>query len=617
MSGKPLDDILAQIADQPRELWPALVRARIPDAGTAAQAIIWLEANGADDDSDDPPALADDRYRLGVLLDVGATASVWQAHDKRLGRDVAIKVFRTSRTPALRELLAEARAAAEVISDHVVRVLDVHAGEPSYIVMELVAEHEPRRGALAPGGSAAALRPTSVAEGMRWVRDVARGVHDAHLRNVFHRDLKPHNVLITPISRRAKVGDFGLAISGHGGRGPNMAGTPGYIAPEQARGIHGSLDPHDLDERSLLIAIDVWGLGAIAYDFVAGRSPWCGEPGPDAREAWEVAASGEEPLPLAGIPGRLRRVIAKAMHLDPRLRYASAAELADDLDAYLARRPTSLDRARPVRFGLWCRRNPQLSIAALLAIVLAGIAGVAYANVVEVREQRNTLADEAARTEAAYKELEIHTAEAKKRLAATEADLDAKSASLDLLEKTLAEASKDYKAIVTAKERALANADEATRQLAEELSAVRGERDVAQTSSGMYQGFWERARTDADQANKDKDVAVAERDAARKERDQVVSERDVALAKRLQLEKDRDVAVGERDRAEAARRRAELDVARLAAQLAALTGAGSGTGSASGSGGSGSGSASGSGGGGSGSGSSAAAPISASDQPRP
>ena len=78
---------------------------------------------------------------------------------------------------------------------------------------------------LAPGGSAAAIRPRSDDEAVRWVRDVARGVHDAHLRNVFHRALKPHNVLITPFSRRARIADFGLAVSD----GHDTSGASGTI----------------------------------------------------------------------------------------------------------------------------------------------------------------------------------------------------------------------------------------------------------------------------------------------------------------------------------------------------------------------------------------------------
>jgi hypothetical protein len=590
MLATEIEAVLAELARAPRDRWAELARARFADdPALAAQAVVWLHAvhdAGSGDDGDGTPRLGDGaaRYTLGVLLDVGATASVWQARDDKLGRDVAIKVFRGGRSAIVAEILGEARAACEVISDHVVRMLDVHDGDPPYIVMELVGEHEPRRGVLAPGASSAALRPASTDEAVRWVRDVARGVHDAHLRNVFHRDLKPHNVLITPVSRRARIADFGLAISGANPSGtPRVAGTPSYIAPEQARGEAASLDPHDLDERAALVAIDVWGLGALAYDLCGGAPPW--EARGD-RDAWEVAASGEPPPALVDVPARLRRIIGRAIALEPRARYATAGELADDLDAYLARRPTTHDRSRAGHAWLWARRNPQLTLTAVLALALATIAGVAYRTVLEVREQRNALGEEAGRAEIANAELERRAHDAKTELDATERSLAARSGELAKLQHTLTDANRDYKAIVAAKEQALANADAATRQLAEALDSARGERDVAQSERSMYEEFWTKSRADADQATQDRDQAASERDAARKERDQLAGERDAANAARTQLTAERAQLTAERDRAEAARRQAELDVARLAAQLTAMTGVGATTGHGSGSAGS-------------------------------
>jgi hypothetical protein len=584
MTPAEIEVALADLARMPRERWAELARLRFGDPELAAQAVVWLRASADAGEDGDGPWLGDgaERYTLGVLLDVGATASVWQARDVKLGRDVAIKVFRGGRSDVVAEILGEARAACEVISDHVVRMLDVHDGAPPYIVMELVGEHEPRRGVLVPGASAATMRPGSLDEAVGWVRDVARGVHDAHLRNVFHRDLKPHNVLITPVSRHARIADFGLAISAANPSGtPRVAGTPSYIAPEQARGLQASLDPHDLDERAALVAIDVWGLGALAYDLCGGGPPWrpAGE-----LDAWEVAASGAAPSSLIDVPERLRRIIERAIALDPRARYATAGELATDLTAYLARRPTSHDRAASVRAWLWARRNPQLTLTAVLATALAGIAAVAYWSVGEVRTQRNSLAEEASRANIENAELARRAGDARKELADTEAQLTERSTALGKLQRTLADANRDYKAIVAAKEAALAHADAATRQLAEALDNARGERDIAQQSQAMYEGFWTRARADADQAVKDRDQATTERDAARKERDQAASERDAAVTARGELEAQRVQLTAERDRAETARRQLEIEVARLVAELARVTGDGlPGTGSAAGS----------------------------------
>jgi len=273
-------DAIAELAARPPATWQAELARQFPgDPELVAQALMWLHATRAQAIA--APTSLGGRYELGTKIDAGATAEVWRAYDRRLDRNVAIKLFRMDRSPALAEILAEARAASDLVSDHVVRVFDVHEDEPPYIVMELIAEHEPRTGELAPGASAAAVRPADAREAARWLRDIARGVADAHLRNVFHRDLKPHNVLIAPVSRRARIADFGLAAGATSSR-IRVIGTPEYIAPEQARGLPARL------ERSALVALDVWGLGAVGYDLVADHAPWQPE---GEQEAWETAAA--------------------------------------------------------------------------------------------------------------------------------------------------------------------------------------------------------------------------------------------------------------------------------------------------------------------------------------
>ncbi|HEY1811590.1 MAG TPA: protein kinase [Kofleriaceae bacterium] len=576
---RDVGETLATYAQRPESEWPALV-AKLPEE-LRTQALIWLRANRERvDDDEATPALEGDRYELGVLLDVGATASVWQAHDAKLGRNVAIKVFRGERSPVLDEILAEARAAAEITSDHVVRVLDVHDADPPYIVMELVGEWEPKRGVLAPGGSAAAIRPRSEDEAVRWVRDVARGVHDAHLRNVFHRDLKPHNVLITPFSRRARIADFGLAVSegsdtsgtidADRDRALQIAGTPGYIAPEQASGLPQTLDPHDLDERAVLVALDVWGLGALAFDLLADRPPWQAD---DGLEPWELAASATEAPELPrSLPRALRRILRKALAIEPRQRYATAGELADDLDAYLAREPTSLDSSRIARFWLWCRRNPQLTITVGLATILAAISGATYMQIVEVRAQRNALVLESDTEAQRIVDLQQRGATLRADLATTDHDLTAKNAELEQVKQTLTDADTEYKAVVEANERALADASAATRALADQLAQARTERDTAKFGRKLYEDFWNRARAESEQADRDRDQAQHDRDEAHDERDKALEERDAAVDARSQVEQERDRALADRDRAEAIRRRIEGDLAKVTAQLAALKG---------------------------------------------
>jgi hypothetical protein len=443
------------------------------------------------------PAL-DERYAPSVRLDGGASAAVWQAYDRKLGRNVAIKLFHAGRAHAA--ALAEARAACDVISDHVVRVLDVHAGDRPYIVMELVGEHDPVRGEQVPGASAAVVRPRSVDEAVRWVRDCARGVHDAHLRDVFHRDLKPANVLVTPVSRRARIGDFGLAASES-----RLAGTPEYMAPEQA------IPRRVARERNALVAIDVWGLGALAYDLIGGRAPWAaaGREG-EGIDAWERAARGSPPPPLPDAPPRLRRVIEKAMAIDPSARYATAGALGDELDAYLAQRPTSLDRSRVLRAALFCRRNPQLSLTAAAATVLAGLTLAAYVAVVELRGRARSLADEVVAEESSNRQLEARIAKTRDELAKTEADLKSRGQILASLERALEEEQTSLHAIVAARDKALVSADATTRALADQLTVARSDRAAAELGRTMYEGFWTSARKDRDRLQADLDKLRAE-----------------------------------------------------------------------------------------------------------
>ena len=141
-------DTLARIASRPSSEWERRIAEEFPgDPGMRMQALLWLHADREGVDLEGaPPSLgeaADERYELTVRLgDVGATAAVWHAVDRRLGRNIAIKVFHErNESEALDQVLAEARAASDVISEHVVRVLDVQYGDGRpYIVMELISE---------------------------------------------------------------------------------------------------------------------------------------------------------------------------------------------------------------------------------------------------------------------------------------------------------------------------------------------------------------------------------------------------------------------------------------------------------------------------------------------
>jgi hypothetical protein len=489
-------EALVEIGRAPSSAWQSLLHQRFAgDLDLVRQGLLWLAAG-----ADRRPALDDDRYELISQLDSGATATVWLARDRVLARTVAIKVFHDHASEAVGRVIAEARAASDVISDHVVRIFDAHHGTRSYIVMELVGEHA-ASGELVAGRAASEDRPHGFREAARWVMQVARGVHDAHLRNVFHRDLNPRNVLITPSSRRARIADFGLAASEHACIDPgSLRGTPEYISPEQARGA-------PPEGRAQLVAADIWGLGAIAYDLLAGRPPWPGR----GLDAWEHAVAGPAPAPLdRAIPRALRRIVEKALSIDPAARYGSAAEVGDELAAFLASRPTTFEQTHVRRAWLWTRRNPQVALTGVVAMFLMLLVLGALATLAHLRDDRETLRAELADQSAERDRIAESVRATRTELTATESSLDARNRELATLEKSLADERESYLAILHAKEHALQQATAETRLLLGRLDDLQGDRALEEATRKLYEGFWTSARRDVDRVQ-------AERDAARTE----------------------------------------------------------------------------------------------------
>jgi len=577
LSGQVREKLLRISARPPAE-WARRLQQEFPDDDEMrTQALLWLhsEKQGPELEGDAPSLgeAADERYELTLRLDKGGTASVWQAFDRRLGRNVAIKVFhQRDESEALEQVLAEARAASDVVSEHVVRVLDVQYGDGHpYIVMELVSEYDPDKGEVVLGTTAAATKPRSIEEVARWVMDVARGVHEAHLRNVFHRDLKPKNVLITPNSRRARVADFGLAVSGASSdashpaitllkRGPSgpvsVRGTPEYMAPEQARGLPLTLDARTTEDRAVLVAIDVWGLGAIAYELVTGKPPWLARKADDL-SAWEIAASTERPAPLdrapERIPRRLRRVIEKGMAIDPKARYRSAAAVANELQAFLAKKPTTFDRSRVVRLGLWCRRNPQLALFVVAAVALTALSAGTHATVTRLRSERNALNREVTAQREEQARLNASVDRAREELAVTRTKLASERQNLSTLEKSLSDERASYQSLIQAKEQALQDATTSTRKIMDQLEATRRERKAAEQARASVEERAEALRRDGEKAAKDRDRIRREREAVRAERDAAQRERDAAIAEREAVEKELRALKAELERVARAR----------------------------------------------------------------
>jgi tRNA A-37 threonylcarbamoyl transferase component Bud32/tetratricopeptide (TPR) repeat protein len=309
-------------------------------------------------------------YRVLAEVGQGGMGIVLRAYDDSLARTVAIKVLRPElATEATRgRLLHEAQAAARFTHDHAVRIYAVALtgqGLP-YIVMEYLDGPTLAE----PIATAPPLGPRQAAE---LVAQVADALAAAHAAGLIHRDVKPANIILDPVSGRAKLLDFGLARAAERPSGMTqdgvVAGTPVYMSPEQAQGTP------VLDGRT-----DVYSLGVTLYEALTGEVPFHGKP---HLVLQQIAL--EEPRPPRwlndAIPRDLETICLKAMAKEPARRYTSAAEFAADLRRFPRGEPV---RARPVgapeRFGRWCRRNPKVAgLAAALVLVLStGFAAVAW-----------------------------------------------------------------------------------------------------------------------------------------------------------------------------------------------------------------------------------------------
>jgi len=265
------------------------------------------------------------RYRLRSLLAVGGMGVVWAAEDAVLGREVAVKVLGDAlagdRRAALR-LRREARAAGRLVHPAIARVLDLgeDAGRP-YLVMELL-HGESLAARLARAG------PLAPAEAVRVVAAAADGLEVAHRAGIVHRDVKPGNVFVTG-DGDVKLLDFGIASVANEAAltGGDLLGTAAYLAPERVLG-------HDATP-----AADVYALGVLLYELLAGRPPFAGDSGP----ALAMAHVHARPAPLGGVAPRVPPALAaaceRALAKDPAARPPSAAAVAALLRSTVAAGP--------------------------------------------------------------------------------------------------------------------------------------------------------------------------------------------------------------------------------------------------------------------------------------
>jgi serine/threonine protein kinase len=261
------------------------------------------------------------RYRLCRWLAAGGMGQVWQAVDEVLGRPVAVKLLRDeyAQDPSfVRRLRAEARYAAAVAHPGVASIFDygevttTDGAQPTaFLVMELI-DGEPLSSLLAREGRLGLDRSLEI------VGQAALAVGAAHQAGLVHRDLKPANLLLCP-DGMVKVTDFGVAQAlgqGQGDQREVLVGTAGYLSPEQATG------------QPATAASDLYALGVVAYECLAGRRPFTGEH-PIAVALGHLL---QPPPPLPDdIPVAVRALVAQAMAKQPTRRPPDASSFGHQL----------------------------------------------------------------------------------------------------------------------------------------------------------------------------------------------------------------------------------------------------------------------------------------------
>jgi serine/threonine-protein kinase len=308
--------------------------------------------------------VVDERYRVIDRLGSGGMADVWRAEDLQLGRKVALKVLH-SRFAQDREFVErfrrEASSAAGLQHPNVVGVFDRGEFDGTYYIAMEYVDGEPLRDVIARG--------VDIPWALQATRQILAAAEFAHERGIVHRDFKPLNVLIDH-DGRARVTDFGIARAGGSEitQTGSVMGTAQYISPEQAQGLE--VSP----------ATDVYSIGVILYEMLAGRVPFDG----DSAVGVAMRQVSEPPTPPSEINPNvypaLDGVVMRALAKDPRDRYASAREFSAALDQaeanpYGAPADTASYAPLPPAPAPTARRGPWRWI--LLAILAGGLAALA------------------------------------------------------------------------------------------------------------------------------------------------------------------------------------------------------------------------------------------------
>jgi TolB-like protein len=293
------------------------------------------------------------QYRILSLIARGGMGTVYRAHDTRLDRDVALKflpAYLAAQPDAEEQLLMEARAAAALEHPNVCGIHQIGETDDGRLFIAMAYyEGETLKERLLRG-------PLSLEESVATAVQIVRALAAAHARGIIHRDVKPGNVMLGS-DGTVRLLDFGLAtvtdatLTGSG----VTPGTVAYMSPEQAQGD--ALDPRT----------DLWSLGVLLYEMLAGVRPFRGE---NAHTLLQ-AILHEDPEPISkrrpDLPGSLARVVERLLRKDPATRYGGAAEVLADLARAL---PSGGGSSQPR--ALARRRAALLAGSTILLVALVG-----------------------------------------------------------------------------------------------------------------------------------------------------------------------------------------------------------------------------------------------------
>ncbi len=311
-------------------------------------------------------------YRILERLGGGGMGVVYRAQDTRLDRTVALKFLplEWSQEPVLRERFSrEARAASGLDHPHICTIFDVgESPEGQLFIAMAYCPGETLKQRIQHG-------PMPVDEAAGFAVQIAEALEAAHEAGIVHRDIKPANILITDRDQ-LKIVDFGLAkLAGEAAvtRQGSVIGTPAYMSPEQANG-------EEVDPRS-----DVWALGAVLYEMLAGRRAFAA----DHERAILLAITTKDPTPVESrrpeVSAELVRIVRRCLKRNPAKRYQSASEVLADLRRFRGEStPTEIvTQSLPSASGLrrrWLVKHRVLPAAA--AIVAVALVATFYPTII-------------------------------------------------------------------------------------------------------------------------------------------------------------------------------------------------------------------------------------------